>query len=126
MSPLRPLSPYFGVYKLRLNSIMSFLHRVTGVFLYVGLICFMWSFISSVFFPEFSAFSSRGVSPFLHFFMVAFRFVWAVCFCYHFLNGIRHMIWDMGVGFSATGYRAGLFAVILLFSALLIVLCFFV
>jgi len=105
----RPLSPYLGVYRFRLNSVMSVLHRVTGVFLYVGLLIFLWSFICSVLFPEFL---SRLSLILWHPLALGLRFLWVISFLYHLLNGIRHLFWDVGAGFSPLGYTLATSAVL--------------
>jgi len=39
----RPLSPHLQIYKIQLTSLMSILHRATGIVLYGGaVLCALW------------------------------------------------------------------------------------
>ena len=47
----RPLSPHLSIYKLQLTSGLSILHRITGAYLYCGIIVLAWVIFSLVYFP---------------------------------------------------------------------------
>ena len=42
----RPLSPHLTIYKPQITTVLSILHRMTGVGLYFGLIIFCWWLVS--------------------------------------------------------------------------------
>lgn len=89
----RPLSPHLFIYKPQITSVLSILHRMTGVALIFGLVLFTW----------FLAAAASGVQAF-NFFMDFARsplgmlmiFGWTFALYYHMCNGVRHLIWDMG------------------------------
>lgn len=92
----RPLSPHLSIYRMPLTAgILSITHRITGVFLSLGLIAFVaWVWIAAYCpdsYPMLVEYSTtwwgRGL-----------LMVWSLAFFYHFLNGIRHLFWDMGQG----------------------------
>lgn len=105
MSNNRPLSPHLQVYRPQLTSVMSILHRATGVALSVGSILFvvwLWSLAGGE-----QRYTS--VAKFFDFWLIKFAlFLWTLAFYYHLLNGIRHLMWDFGAGFELKeAYRSG-------------------
>ena len=95
----RPLSPHIGIYKKQITSVLSILHRLTGVALYVGTLLLI-VFLLVV------AYSPLNYEI-LHGFLAApigqiILFGWTFAFFFHLLNGIRHLFWDIGKGFSIT------------------------
>lgn len=101
----RPLSPHLQVYRFQLTMLMSILHRVTGVFLALGALLFVFWLLALAVGPE--AFASAQV-------MLAALpgrfalFAFSAALIYHFLNGIRHLAWDTGKGLDIPGvYRSG-------------------
>ena len=92
-------------YRLQLTSFTSFLHRVTGVFLAVGILALVYWLIAAASSAE--AFDQAQV---LAGSIVgrSLLFLWTGAFFYHLLNGIRHLAWDAGWGFELpTAYRTG-------------------
>jgi succinate dehydrogenase / fumarate reductase cytochrome b subunit len=93
----RPLSPHLQVYRWTLTMAMSILHRATGVALAVGTLLVAWMLIAAASGEEafrcFSDFASSGLGLFM-------LFGWTVSLFYHAFNGVRHMAWDMGMGFE--------------------------
>lgn len=89
----RPLSPHLQVYKPQMTSMLSILHRATGVFMITGLLVITWWLIAassgSVFYDQFLDVASSKVG-------ILFTMGWSFCYIYHFVNGIRHLIWDTG------------------------------
>lgn len=94
-----PLSPSVVVYRFPLAAILSIAHRVTGVLLFLYITSFSWYlftsfFASSSFFHIFLNFFFSGcAAQFLLIFFVLF-------FCYHLCSGLRHLFWDLSMGFS--------------------------
>lgn len=103
MSPVnRPLSPHLQVYRPQITSVLSILHRVTGVALTLGTVLLTWWLVSAAYGPEEFA-TAQG------FFGSVFGqlFLWAFTFSlfYHLCNGIRHLLWDFGWGFEIAQVR---------------------
>ena len=93
----RPLSPHVGIYRWLMSNTLSILHRITGVGLSAGLVllaAWLWSVAYS---PEWFA-TLNGF--FASWFGRLALFGFTVAFYYHLANGLRHLYWDMGKGFS--------------------------
>jgi succinate dehydrogenase / fumarate reductase, cytochrome b subunit len=93
----RPLSPHLQIYRPMLTMVMSIAHRITGAALYLGTLLLAWFLIAA----------SIGDGPFetaalcfnsLPGKAILFGFTWALF--HHLLGGIRHIIWDAGLGFG--------------------------
>ena len=102
----RPLSPHLQVYNPQITTVMSILHRITGVVLALGSLGMLWVLISLSMGPEaFSAAQACIGSVFGR--LTAFAF--SLCLMYHLFNGVRHLFWDIGKGYDlATVTRSGL------------------
>jgi succinate dehydrogenase / fumarate reductase cytochrome b subunit len=103
----RPIAPFMlgQVYRLQFTSFTSFLHRVTGVFLSLGILALIYwlaaAATSAEAFEQAQAIAGSilGRTALL---------LWTGAFFYHLLNGIRHLAWDAGWGFELpTAYRTG-------------------
>jgi len=92
----RPTSPHLQVYKLPLTGIISISHRVTGVMLSAGLVLvvFMLSSLHSE--QSYVAMQQLMDNGFLR--LIFWGFIYALFF--HLCHGVRHLIWDAGVGFA--------------------------
>lgn len=95
----RPLSPHLQVYKPQLTSLLSIMHRGTGVFLYVNIFLFALFLYSYAFWDKnlYECINDQD-SVSLLFEVYAFFVLFALCF--HFCTGIRHLFWDMGKGYD--------------------------
>ena len=93
----RPLSPHLTIYRPQITSMLSILHRVTGVALTLGLILAVWWLLAAATGPEYFAFVDGLATSWIGH-LVWLGSTWALA--YHFCNGIRHLIWDMGYGFD--------------------------
>ena len=101
----RPLSPHMTVYRFQLTSVLSFLHRITGVALAVGLLLLVYWLLAVASGPEaynaVQAFNASIVGRTL-------LFGWTFALFYHLCNGIRHLVWDTGHGYELSDvYRSG-------------------
>lgn len=106
----RPLSPHLQVYRPQITSVLSILHRMTGVALTLGLILLVWWFIAAATGPEYFIFVDGLLrSPLGALVMLGSAFALA----YHTLNGIRHLIWDMGYGFDLDSVSTSGWAVVI-------------
>ena len=89
----RPVSPHIQIYRPQLTSVLSILHRITGVALSVGAILVaIWltsiAYNREIFEASFVLLSSIWGRLFL--------FLWSLALFYHLCNGIRHLFWDAG------------------------------
>ena len=89
----RPLSPHLQIYRPQLTSVLSIMHRGTGVVLAISSLLIGWWFWSAMAGPE-SYQTAYGF--FNSFFGKILLFLWTACLFYHLSNGIRHLIWDTG------------------------------
>ena len=102
----RPLSPFMlgQYYRFQITSAMSFLHRITGMVLSVGAFLLTLWLVAVAAGPEASAkFAACAGSPLGKVVLAGIAF----CLIYHLLNGIRHLVWDLGVGFTIKGLYTG-------------------
>jgi succinate dehydrogenase / fumarate reductase cytochrome b subunit len=94
----RPLSPHILIYRWPLPMAMSILHRMTGGALYVGTLLVAWWLLAAAAGPNAYAAVAGFMASFLGR-VILFGYTWALL--HHMLGGIRHLIWDLGYGFSA-------------------------
>ncbi len=106
----RPISPHIQVYRPQLTSVLSILHRLTGVVLGLGAVLI--------------ASGLAAIAYDRHFFETAidllsgawgrlFLFLWTLALFFHLCNGIRHLFWDIGLGLELNQvYRSGWSAII--------------
>jgi succinate dehydrogenase / fumarate reductase cytochrome b subunit len=105
----RPLSPHLQVYRPQITSVMSILHRLTGIALAVGTLLLVWWLVAAAAGPESFATAQGFIGSILGRILL---FGWSWALFYHLCNGIRHLAWDAGWGFELkTVYRSGWLAV---------------
>lgn len=94
----RPMSPHLSIYKPQLTSTLSILNRITGlgasVVLYAGGIGAIFCHQS---FPEILQLIQATIP---HSLILLTKTALGGAIIYHTLNGIRHLIWDVGYGFE--------------------------
>ena len=93
----QPLSPHLTIYRWQITNTLSILHRFSGLVLFLAAFDFaIW--LGSI---ALGGDAYAGVS---HFFSTnTLLIIWvlvSLSFFYHFLNGIRHLLWDIGKGFE--------------------------
>lgn len=105
----RPLSPFMlgQHYNFQISSVMSLLHRATGVGVAFGAVLGVWWFIAAAsgpgYFQVVDDLLTSWIGGLVMIGMLAA--LW-----YHFCNGIRHLVWDAGYGFEIEEVRrSGLF-----------------
>jgi succinate dehydrogenase cytochrome b subunit len=107
---IRPTSPHLDIYRWQIGNTLSILHRLTGVALALGLIALCYWFLALASGPEvYGAAMRLFASPLGMLVMVG----WTFAFLYHLLNGVRHLFWDVGVGFERTQRHASGWIVVL-------------
>ncbi len=110
----RPLSPHLQVYSWHLTMALSILHRMTGVFLSFGavaLVIVLSSLASGA--DAYSCVHDALTHPI----GLLFLFAWTFALYFHMANGVRHLVWDAGLGLgkkvaSSSGWYVLAFAVL--------------
>lgn len=91
MSANRPLSPHLQVYRLPLTGLVSITHRMTGVFLSMGLVLFVYV-LFAIAAGEGTYAAMQTFMSFWFYKLIYWGFIYALFF--HLVHGIRHLIWD--------------------------------
>ena len=101
----RPLSPHLQVYRWQITMTMSILHRVSGVALTIGAFGLVaWLLAVATGGETFERAARLLDSPFGLVVLAGF----SLALIYHLLNGIRHLFWDVGMGYETPQvYRSG-------------------
>jgi succinate dehydrogenase / fumarate reductase cytochrome b subunit len=88
---------------------LSILHRMTGVVLSVGLIALVvW--LESI---AFGAAAYELVAGFMDTIIGKLLLLgWSFSFFFHLANGIRHLFWDVGMGFEMRHVNASAWSVV--------------
>lgn len=102
-APDRPLSPHLQVYRPQMTSVLSILHRVTGVALTLGTLLLTWWLVAAAYGPDQFDTVQAAVGSWLGQ-LILWGFTFAVF--YHLGNGVRHLAWDFGWGFELGQLRA--------------------
>ena len=93
----RPLSPHLQVYKPQITSVLSILHRTTGVGLGIGTLLLAWWLIAAAAGPEAFETAQAFIGSVIGRILL---FGFTIALFYHLANGIRHLVWDAGYGFE--------------------------
>ena len=93
----RPLSPFMigPYYRPQLTSMTSILTRITGNALVVGGLMITWWFVAAAAGPDAFATADAVLTSWFGK-LVFLGSIWALW--YHTLAGIRHLVWDQGIG----------------------------
>jgi succinate dehydrogenase / fumarate reductase cytochrome b subunit len=101
----RPLSPHLQIYRPQLTSVLSITHRAAGIALMLGTLVLVYWLLAAASGAEAYASAQRllGSWPGR---IALLGFTFALFF--HLCNGIRHLFWDVGLGFELkTAYASG-------------------
>ncbi len=114
-----PLSPHLQIYKPQITSLLSISHRIAGVALNFSLLILVFGLLCitlgenyfNIFISLLSSFPVKIII-----------FLTVLGFSYHLLNGIRHMIWDLGflLGNKSSAVFGYIIIVISIVSSILI------
>ena len=101
----RPLSPHLQIYRPQLTSVLSITHRAIGIALVLGTLVLVYWLLAAASGAEAygSAQQLLGSWP-GRILLLGFSFA----LFFHLCNGIRHLFWDVGLGFELkTAYASG-------------------
>ena len=114
-----PLSPHLQVYRWQISSLLSIIHRISGVINLLALsLIFFWLLVLSFGESNYELFLLIINSFFGKFILIGFT--WSMCF--HILSGIRHLAWDLGYGFEIK--TANISGIIVVISSLALTIIF--
>ena len=114
-----PLSPHLQIYKWHISSLLSIIHRISGVINLLALILiFFWLIFLSLGENNYQSFLLI-INSFIGKFILI-GFTWSMSF--HLLSGIRHLVWDLGYGFEIK--TANITGVIVIISSLTLTIMF--
>lgn len=98
----RPLSPFMN-YRWQYTNTLSILHRLTGCALSIGLLLFIyWLNAAAAGVDAYTQAQAVFAHPLIKALLIAF----SLSFFFHLLNGVRHLLWDVGFGFEKKTARA--------------------
>ena len=99
----RPISPHLQIYRWQIGNSLSILHRLTGIALSLGLMALCaWLVALAGGQASYRPAARIAASPLGVALLVGVSFA----FFYHLLNGIRHLLWDLGLGFERVARHA--------------------
>ncbi len=119
MEKTRPLSPHLSIYRWQISMVLSILHRITGVGLGIGTLLICYWFISIASGPK----SFNTAQWFFDSIIGKILLLgFTIALVFHLLNGIRHLFWDMGLGFDLnTSRKSGWIVVVFTFVFTLLI-----
>jgi len=91
----RPLSPHLTIYRPQLTSMTSILTRVTGNAMLISALLIVWWFLAAATSPEAYAVANGFLTSWFGDLVMTFS---VLGLWYHTLAGVRHLIWDNGIG----------------------------
>ena len=111
----RPLSPHLQVYRWQMTSVLSILHRGTGLFLVLGSVMIAFWVVALSLGHDIFASYQAWLGSLLGKVLLA---GWSFSLFFHWANGIRHLLWDAGWGYEIervyiTGWIVVLLSVVL-------------
>jgi len=114
----RPVNIYLLSYKYPVTAIISVLHRISGVFVFLIIPLLLWLLASSLASPDqFDNVIDTLNNPFAKFIL----WVFLSALLYHFVAGIRHLIMDLGWGESLKSARTSAWAVTIISAILTLI-----
>ena len=93
----RPLSPHIGIWRWRLNMLISISHRATGMANTAAALCLTWWLVAlasgSDYYAVFMGLAGSWIGR-----LVLFGFTFT--FMLHLATGVRHLVMDTGAGLT--------------------------
>src|SRR5262245_2414786 len=105
----RPLSPHLQIYRPMLTMVMSITNRITGAAVYFGMALLVLWLAAAARGPDAFAAVQVVYGSWLGL-LILIGFTWALML--HALAGIRHLIWDLGLGLDLKSIEWGAVAVL--------------
>ena len=105
----KPLSPHLQVYRPQITSVLSIMHRGTGIFLSLGAFALAYWLVALA---SGESHYQSVVECFAWWPVQLLLIGWVFAFYYHLCNGIRHLFWDIGKGFELSTVTQSGFAVL--------------
>jgi succinate dehydrogenase / fumarate reductase cytochrome b subunit len=102
----RPLSPHLQIYRWPVTMGTSIIHRVAGFGLALGTLLLTWWLVAAALGPDaYATFQALAFHWFGRLILLGFT----LALVFHAMNGVRHLFWDMGLGFEMkTANRTGI------------------
>ena len=117
----RPISPHIAIYKPQISSVLSIMHRFTGIGLFFGISTIVWWFSLWVF----NKFAPEYLDLKEFWLVKAALMLCSFALFYHLSNGVRHLLWDSGYCFSINEINlTGWLVVVLSLTFTVIFWCF--
>ena len=91
----RPLSPHLTIYRPQLTSMTSILTRITGNAMLISALLIVWWFLAAATSPEAYVIANGFLTSWFGDLVMIFS---VLGLWYHTLAGVRHLIWDNGIG----------------------------
>ena len=105
----RPLSPYW-IYRWQITMWLSSLHRITGLLLSLGAIALGIWLVALASGPDsYAAVLDIAASGPFKILLIG----WTFAFFFHLANGVRHLFWDLGLGYDKAHIQRSGWAVVL-------------
>lgn len=114
----KPLSPHLTIYKPQITSVLSIMHRITGIIMFFGFLIILWT--TNVY--TFKSTTLEDFGKVLNYlitneFFISILILFSYCVFYHMCTGIRYLFWDSGKLMdikmvNLTGWLAIIFSVI--------------
>ena len=117
MHQSRPKNLNLMTIRFPLPAIVSILHRITGVLLFLLIPILLWSLDYSLSLYGFDSLQKW----FGHFYVKVFLWLCLIPFCFHLIAGVRHLLSDIHIGDTLKGGRTGSIGVFIL-SILFVIL----
>ena len=94
---MRPLSPHLQIYRPQITSVLSILHRLTGLLLSLCMALLVLWLAAAAAGPQcFAAVQAVIGSWPVQTLLIGVT----LALFYHLFNGVRHLVWDSGRGFG--------------------------
>ncbi len=106
----RPLSPHLQVYRPQITSVLSIMHRISGIALSAGALMLVWWLAAGATSPEAFADVQWFLGSVLGWLLL---FGWTLALFYHLFAGLRHLAWDAGFGYEKPMYHTTGWAVVI-------------
>lgn len=113
-TPTRPTSPHLSIYKPQISSVLSILHRLTGVALVAGsALLVAWLYVVAYAPSHYEQLHGIATGSLVRIVLVGFT----AAFYYHLANGVRHLFWDIGKGYELRDMHKSGWAVLIFAAA---------